>query len=336
MSKSSGKKSNTITQSASLESALFQITECAVSSRSIKEYCRRLHEIIKQLTYAENFFVALYEQNKSQVNFIYVKDEYDDGVDTEVLSKLTSSELRRTLTGYMLRTGEMQHLSNEMVNLLQSKNVVDSVGKDSHDWLGIPLEYNSEILGGLVIQSYREDIEYGQQEEEILQFVARQIALVFKSKQAELALIDANADLEKRVSERTQELYLANSALTAEVQERKRSQQVQAALFQITELVSTADSLQGLFYGVHQIIKRLMFAENEYIALLSEKRDLIEFPYYVDEVEPHPTNRKYGDAQVKKGFTEKVLISGESLLFCKGQSIQGFEGNTKCESWLGV
>ena len=321
----------------SLESALFEITECAVDSRSIKEYAERLHRIIEKLTYAKNFFVALYEQDKSSINFVYIADEYDDDIQESVLNKLSSDDLRRTMTGYMLRTGRMQHLTSADTKKLIEKNIIDSVGEDSADWLGVPLIYNNEILGGLVIQSYQSDILYGTKEEEIMQFVARQIALVIKSKQSELALLETNADLEKRVAERTEELFNANEALTAEIQERKKSQQVQTALFQITELVSTSSNLHGLFFGVHQVINQLMFARNEYIALLSNDKSEIEFPYFVDNYDKQPESRPYDPENIEKGFTEMVLSSGESLLYHKGQNnIKGISQSARCESWLGV
>jgi len=320
----------------SLESALFQITECAVDCRSIKEYAEKLHGIIENLTYAKNFYVALYEQEGRRVNFIYIADEYEDELDRSALSDLSAEDLRRTITGFMLRTGKMQHLSSEDIKHLIEKNVIDSVGADSHDWLGVPLIYNKEILGGLVIQSYREDIIYGVKEEDVMQFIARQIALVIKSKQSEFDLIETNANLEKRVEERTQELFSANEALTSEIHERKRSQQIQTALFQITELVSTSSNLYGLFFGVHQVINQLMFARNEYIALLTQDKTHIEFPYYVDQYDKQPENRVYDPDNEEKGLTEKVLSSGESLLYYNDSKVNREASGARCECWLGV
>ncbi|MGX5202725.1 EAL domain-containing protein [Aliikangiella sp. IMCC44632] len=319
-----------------LESALFKITECAVHTSSLQEYSAELHKIIQTLMYAKNFFVAVYEQNNSLINFIYVADEYDSGSDNHVLRKLSTEDLRRTLTGYMLRTGTMQHLSQSTRQKLTQKNIVDEVGVDCHDWLGVPLIYNDEILGGIVIQSYQDDIEYGDQEEDILQFVARQIALVFKSKQAEKDLIETNALLEKHVEERTEDLNRINLELANEVEERKKSQKIQLALYQITELVSTSDSLDDFYQSVHQVIKSLMYAENEYIALLTDDRQFIDFAYFVDEYNPSPKKRPFNQNEESLGFTEKVLQTGKSFLYCKEDEYIGVIGGKVCVSWLGV
>lgn len=331
----SDKKTQSRFKRTPLESALFQITECAVVTATIKEYAKELHQIIKQLMYAENFFVALHDQNGSLLNFVYVVDEFYDEID-KVLNQLSADRLRRTITGYMLRTGVMQHLSAENVRMLADKNIIDSVGKDSYDWLGVPLKYKDETLGAIVVQSYREDITFGAQEEDILQYVARQIALVLKSKQSENALLEANLALERRVKERTQDLKRINTALANEVKERKKSQDIQASLFQITELVSTTESLDDFFYAVHQVIKRLMYAENEYIALLSDDRRYLEFPYFVDQHDSSQKQREFKKDREQVGFTERVINSGNTLLYHKDDPIEGLVGSEFCVSWLGV
>lgn len=318
-----------------LEQALFQITECAVMTTSVEEYSKELHNIIKQLMYAKNFFVALYEQDQSLVNFIYIVDEYDTNIGKQI-NTLSVEELRRTLTGYMLRTGKTQHLAKADVARLGEKNIIDHVGTDSHDWLGVPLKYKDEVLGGIVIQSYQEDIVYGKHEEAILEFVARQIALVLKSKQSERDLLDANLILEQRVIERTQDLKRINSALSNEVKERKKSQEIQAALFQISELVSTTESLREFYHSVHQVIKRLMYAENEYIAILNKEGNKIEFAYFVDKHNENPGSRDFAPNNANVGFTEKVLTSGNTFLYHKNDNYFGVLGSEKCVSWLGV
>lgn len=317
-----------------LEATLFEIAESAIATNSIEEYSSHLHSIIQKSTYAENFFVALYEKNKTIINFVYVCDEFVS--DKETLKKLSADALRRTITGYMLRSGKTQHLSWPEVVNLQEKNIVDLVGKESHDWLGVPLKYNDEILGGIVIQSYREDVNFNSKDESILQFVARHLALVLKSKESEKKLLDENSQLEQRVKDRMNELKATNTILAEEIKERKKSQDIQSALFQITELVSTTENLEDLFVTIHNVIKQVMTAENEYIAILDEDTNLIDFVYFVDNKNKKPEGRYFNVENKVDGFTEKILLSGEPYLYQHEDGYSGLEDEIHCVSWLGV
>lgn len=79
------------------------------------------------------------------------------------------------------------------------------------------------------------------------------------------------------MAERTEALREANRALEHEVQERRRSEQLQAALYRIARLAFTSDSLDAFFRQIHEIVGGLIYARNLYIALLSEDGGSIDF-----------------------------------------------------------
>lgn len=90
---------------------------------------------------------------------------------------------------------------------------------------------------------------------------------------------------------------------------RERAGLVQAATFQIAEAVTATGSLQELFTRIHSIVGGLMEAANFYIALHDTDRDVLSFPYFVDEVDqPFPPK------PLGKGLTEYVLRTGRPLL----------------------
>ncbi len=74
--------------------------------------------------------------------------------------------------------------------------------------------------------------------------------------------------------------------LEAREAEHERSARVQAALYRIAEAASTASDLQAFYREVHATVATLMHAANFYIALFDERRQAINFPYYVDSVDP--------------------------------------------------
>ncbi len=297
-----------------LESALFQITECAAKSSSMERYAGQLHQIVKQLMYAENFFIVLYRQGGAYIEFIYIADEYEEQGVVQPLRQLPEVKLRRTLTGYMLASGNIQHLSSTDITDLLNSNVVDDIAHHPFNWLGAPLKHNDDIFGGIVIQSYQQDIFYTEKDISVLQFIALQIALVIKSKQSETLLIEENVALEKRVEERTQDLNRMNAALLIEVEERKKSERIQSALFQITELVSTAESAEDFYCQIFPIVSQLMPVENGYVALLSQDGLCLEFPCFVDPYCEIPESRMIQFKQGTKCLTEKVINSGCAYL----------------------
>lgn len=325
-----------IPNSTDVESALYEITEVGISSDSMQDYYTKIHAIIGRLTYAKNFFIALYEQETNRVEFVYFVDEVDTDLSAEKIGLLTQQDLRKTATGYLLQTGQMAHLRRTDFELLANKGVIDSHGADSFDWLGVPLRYKDELLGAMVIQSYDPQITYAKKEEDILQFVSRQIALLIKSKLAEQELVESNRLLENRVAERTESLNLINQAMSREIEERKKSENVQAALFRITDLVSTSNSLDDFFGSVHQVIGELMYATNEYVALISDDGRFIEFPYHVDQKDANPIKRKMTDSPKVGGLTERILHSGDVILFNRKSSDKEAMAGANCASYLGV
>ncbi len=94
-----------------------------------------------------------------------------------------------------------------------------------------------------------------------------------------------------------------------DISERKRSERIQRATYQISEAARAAQDLSSLYAQIHGTIKGLMPADNFYIALFDPVTGLISFPYFADERSEKPEPFPLGT-----GLTGYVLRSGKPLL----------------------
>jgi PAS domain S-box-containing protein len=126
-------------------------------------------------------------------------------------------------------------------------------------------------------------------------------------------------------------------SLALEASERKRKEQVNESIFQISEAANSAQNLQELFQSIHQVISGLMPASNFYISLYDSVYSILSFPYFVDEFDTPPEPKVLG-----RGLTEYVLRTGQALL-ASPEVFNELERRGEVESigapsidWLGV
>jgi len=286
-------------RSESLQRALFAISDLAGSARDMTAMLRGIHAIVSTLMYAENFFIVLHNTEQDTIRFLYFVDIEDptipgDGQDMPL------SAIEYTLTWYVICDGKAR-MGNAEELRSQVPGPVALIGPDSYDWLGVPMLRDGQLGGALVVQSYQPDIGFTGEDMALLQFVGSHILTALERKQTK-------ADLEQRVQLRTQQLAEANRGLQLEILERQRAEHLQAALFRIAEL-ATADIDQDEFYRrVHAAVGELLNAENFFIALLSDDRQRLTFPYAVDAVKLPPAERP-----LSRGLSEYVLRRGTAL-----------------------
>jgi len=79
-----------------------------------------------------------------------------------------------------------------------------------------------------------------------------------------------------------------------DISERKRSEKIQRATYQISEAAHAAQDLNSLYAQIHETIKGLMPADNFYIALFDPVTGLISFPYFADERSEKPSRSTSG------------------------------------------
>ena len=94
-----------------------------------------------------------------------------------------------------------------------------------------------------------------------------------------------------------------------DISERKHSEKVRAALYEIAATASAAEELDEFYAAIHKIVGELMYARNFYVALHDPSTATLSFPYCVDEFDPPPAPRL-----LRRGLTEYVLRTGEPLL----------------------
>jgi PAS domain S-box-containing protein len=150
-----------------------------------------------------------------------------------------------------------------------------------------------------------------------------------------------SADVSAELAEARRRL----AELEAVEAEHGQAAKVQAALYRIAELAGAARDLQEFYRAIHGVVAELMYASNFYLALYDEERQLISWPYFVDEVDPYVPDpnkwERFGSGEAR-GVTAYVLRTG------KPQHLSG-ERITKLvelgevdligdltEDWLGV
>ena len=167
-------------QSEKLQSALYRIAEITSSARDLPAFYSALHQIVGELLNSRNFYLALHDPASDTISFPYFVDEFDPIP--------APKKPGRGLTELVLRTGEPQLVSLEAFNRFVREGVVEPHGAPSIDWLGVPLQVGSQTIGVLVVQSYSEEVRYGEEEKGILMFVSRQVASALERKRSEEAL----------------------------------------------------------------------------------------------------------------------------------------------------
>ncbi|MCI0519448.1 MAG: diguanylate cyclase [Chloroflexi bacterium] len=167
-------------QAERLQNALYQISEAASEAVELDDLYRQVHEIIQGLMHAENYYIAIYDSNEEVFRFPYHVDQFDENPG--------EMPRGRTLTDYVMRTGQPLLADPETFARLEAQGEVETVGAPSVDWLGAPLKSaDGTAWGVMVVQSYTEGIRYNDQDRFILTYVSTQVALVIQRKQIEAA-----------------------------------------------------------------------------------------------------------------------------------------------------
>lgn len=194
-----------------LQSALFQIAELSSQPGDMAELFQTLHGIVGDLLFAENFYIALFDDAIGEVTFPYYVDE----------RKTTLPAARRGcrgLTEYVIRQRRPCLIDPFDADRLSAQGELE-VAYESvrfHSWLGIPLFDGDVVRGVLAVQSYTSQVRYTLRDQELLTFVSRHIDTALSRRTAAEAIHAANLKLEARVQDRTRELDHANAKLQHE------------------------------------------------------------------------------------------------------------------------
>jgi diguanylate cyclase (GGDEF)-like protein len=195
-----------------LHNALFEIAQLATADISQQDFYRRVHAVAGQLINTRNLFIGLLSEDGTSLEFPYVVDETDEEYEMRAVGRGASE--------YVLRNGKAILTRQDMLELAAVGELdLEAVGGLAVCWLGVPLTVDDRNIGLIVVQSYDPSVLYGPADQELLSFVASQVANSLHRRRSAQALRLAYAQMEHRVQERTQ-------ALSKEVLERKRAQEL--------------------------------------------------------------------------------------------------------------
>jgi PAS domain S-box-containing protein len=177
-----------------LQDAVYRIALAADRSNGLDDLFSAVHAIIAEVMNADNFYIALYDDQNDLISFPYFIDQVD--------MPPKPNKLGRGLTEYVLRTGKSQLVDLALHDELCNLQEIELVGVPSPIWLGVPLIVDSEVIGVMVVQHYSDPNIYSVREKRILEFVSSQVAMAINRKRFE----DAMKESEERYHRRADEL----------------------------------------------------------------------------------------------------------------------------------
>ena len=135
-----------------LQRALYSIADLSYADIDVPEMLARVHQVVARLTYAENFFVALYDETLDSLYFPYYVG-IDDPASTTALTRLSAADYPSSLTFAVMHTGKS--LLGPSLDLRASLGLTpdDRLGPECVDWLGVPMLEGDKVRGVVVVQA---------------------------------------------------------------------------------------------------------------------------------------------------------------------------------------
>ncbi|MCD4691129.1 PAS domain-containing protein [bacterium] len=155
----------------------YRIANAVHETEDLDQLFMTIQEELGRFLDTENFFIALYDKENDTISLPYFRDSQDQ-------DQFQSFPAGKTQTAYVIRSGEPLLLTRARADQMTEEGLIEMIGSPSKIWLGVPLRVNSEVTGALVVQSYTDQNEFGDNDLDLLTFVSDQIGLAIERKSA--------------------------------------------------------------------------------------------------------------------------------------------------------
>ncbi len=156
---------------------LANVVHALNETSNLDELLHQIHDALKKVVYAENFFVALYDPQTEMFHFPFFVDQFD--------APPAPQKVARTCMAYVFRTGRASLIPQAEFDRLAAEGEVELVGSASPAWLGVPLKTPDATIGVLVVQHYQDENAFDQRDLEFLDSAGAHIALAIERMRAE-------------------------------------------------------------------------------------------------------------------------------------------------------
>ena len=169
-----GQRIESLTRSERLQQSLYEIADLAGGSRDMQDMLRRIHAIVGDLMYAENFYIVQYDEFRQKIRFLYFVDKLDPFIN-DPDADLDFDQADANLTMALLQGGQAMRGPSWELQEQSGISPLASNGPDSADWLGVPMLREDRVVGGIVVQSYERPSVYSDEDRALLAYVAQHI-----------------------------------------------------------------------------------------------------------------------------------------------------------------
>lgn len=308
-----------------VQKVVLEISRISASYSDIVVFLKAVHETIGRIMYSANFYVALFNRHDNSVRFVYQVDEVDDPQNPDIDFKLESPE--QSPTAWVILNGQPFILTAAEDEARERDQKEWGRGSRAEHWMGYPLmDHQRRALGAMVIQSYDEKHMYSLEDQGLFGLIAAHVSVALES----LISVDR---LEQAVRERT-------AMLEREIEERRKAETLQRALYQIAELSALASGDDKKFMRLHAIISQLVKVPNFMVAVYHPDTAEFSIEYLIDEVNQISTINRF---PLGAGITSYVVKQKQAVLINRDrldQLIASGEiravGKIASYSWMGA
>ena len=293
---------NKYRQLRTMQSGLLRLSELAGKLTNIDSFYKELDSVISSLLITDCFHIVLLSEDEN-LELAYVKNH----VESVLIDNLNAMAWAQSTTAYVFNTKQPLHCSSADRMALKQAGKISLFSSTCVDWLGVPLKRGNQVIGVLALQSYDENLYFDDRDCQLVEFIAEHIVTAIDR-------VRSRELLEQSIQERTLKLTKINGDLQREIRERQKAERVHQVLLAISEISAYSNDLPTFYEALHIQIKRLLPADNFYVAIISDDRKFLECPYYIDQ-----RNNEHSEIEARplgKGLSERTIVTGLPILVC--------------------
>jgi len=159
-----------------IQKTLYNISNALNKIDNFHKLFIKIKEYSESVIDTRNFYVALYDEKTDRISLPFNVDEKEE---------YHTFSAGKTLTALVIKTGKPIYADRQIQEELIRRGKIEISGIPPSIWLGVPLKVEKKVIGVIAVKSFDDPNLYSEKDISILNFIAEEIALAIKHKQAD-------------------------------------------------------------------------------------------------------------------------------------------------------